>query len=302
MIPIPYGKAICYSGYRDGQSPVHSIYPSYDEIREDLQLLEQDFDYIRVYDAGEHAKTVLDVIHTEQLNLKVMLGIALQGEISNPHCAWGGRLSDEEIKSNIDFNDAEVDRAIQLCKTYQDHILAISAGNENTPVWNDRLVDANRILSIVNTLKEHCCAPVTYCDNHANWHHDLVEVAEAVDVISVHSYPVWVGTPLEEAIGLTMREYDAVRKRYPHKQVVITETGWPTRANGGQIQPHNASEIHQRFFNREVDKWSQRNNIVTFFFEAFDESWKGSDHPDEPEKHWGYYTLRRTPKLIVQEQ
>jgi hypothetical protein len=36
-------------------------------------------------------------------------------------------------------------------------------------------------------------------------------------------------------------------------------------------------------------------------FEAFDEPWKGSDEPSEPEKHWGFYYLDRTPKLVVNE-
>ena len=96
MIPIPYGTAICYSGYRDGQSPVDNTFPTYQQVREDLTILADDFDYIRVYDAGEHAKTVLEVIHKEQLPLKVLLGVALQGEISNPHCVWGGTYTDEE--------------------------------------------------------------------------------------------------------------------------------------------------------------------------------------------------------------
>ena len=33
---IEFGNAICYSGYREGQSPVDQIYPSYEEVLEDL--------------------------------------------------------------------------------------------------------------------------------------------------------------------------------------------------------------------------------------------------------------------------
>jgi exo-beta-1,3-glucanase (GH17 family) len=32
-------------------------------------------------------------------------------------------------------------------------------------------------------------------------------------------------------------------------------------------------------------------------FEAFDENWKGSPDPEEPEKHWGLYGVNRQPKL-----
>jgi hypothetical protein len=34
-------------------------------------------------------------------------------------------------------------------------------------------------------------------------------------------------------------------------------------------------------------------------FEAFDESWKGSPDPLEPEKHWGLFTVDRKPKLVM---
>ena len=59
--------------------------------------VEKDFDYIRMYDPSQHAKTVLEVIKKENLNLKVMIGIDLKGEVSNPNCAWGGDYTEEEI-------------------------------------------------------------------------------------------------------------------------------------------------------------------------------------------------------------
>jgi len=33
--------------------------------------------------------------------------------------------------------------------------------------------------------------------------------------------------------------------------------------------------------------WTASEGILTFVFEAFDEPWKGSPDPLEPEKHWG---------------
>ena len=42
--------------------------------------------------------------------------------------------------------------------------------------------------------------------------------------------------------------------------------------------------------------------ILTFIFEAFDEPWKGSDDPDEPEKHWGLFYENRSPKLALKKK
>ena len=48
--------------------------------------------------------------------------------------------------------------------------------------------------------------------------------------------------------------------------------------------------------------WSAEEQVLTFVFEAFDEPWKGSSDPMEPEKHWGLFTVDRTPKLAMREQ
>ena len=45
-----YKRAICYSGYSEGQSPITRVYPSYDEVKEDLLILEKEYDYERLYD------------------------------------------------------------------------------------------------------------------------------------------------------------------------------------------------------------------------------------------------------------
>jgi exo-beta-1,3-glucanase (GH17 family) len=52
---------------------------------------------------------------------------------------------------------------------------------------------------------------------------------------------------------------------------------------------------------RDLGEWSQKEGILTFVFEAFDQPWKGSPHPLEPEKHWGLFTLDRQPKLVMKQ-
>ena len=56
----------------------------------------------------------------------------------------------------------------------------------------------------------------------------------------------------------------------------------------------------QKIYYKALSHWSTSKSILTFVFEAFDEPWKGSDDPREPEKHWGLYTVDRAPKLAMQ--
>jgi exo-beta-1,3-glucanase (GH17 family) len=296
---IQYGKAICYSGYRHGQSPAIQEYPTYEQVKEDLLILEKDWDYIRMYDASEHAKITLEVIKNENINLKVLLGMDLLGEISNHQCAWGGTYTVEQLAKNIEYNQSQLHKLINLANEYEDYVLAVSAGNESVPEWNENLVSPARVLYFVKELKKYTNSPVTYCDNNHYWHNKLKEVAKEVDFISVHTYPVWVGTPIKEAVATAKSDFLKIQKLYPKKLCIITETGWPTNSNDKGIPRSFANQANQLYYYKEIQKWSEENKILTFFFEAFDEFWKGSNDINEPEKHWGFYFINRTPKIVA---
>ncbi len=294
-----YGRAICYSGYREGQSPIEKKYPSYNEVKEDLTILSSNFDYLRLYDPSQHAKTVLDVIKKEGFNFKVMIGIDLLGEISNPDCQWGGLLTEDQINANVQYNENQLEALIALANQYPEIVFAVSAGNEAVPEWNENLVSPERVLYFVKALKKAVKQPVTYCENNHYWISHLQEVVKHLDFISLHTYPVWLGKRIDEAFSLSVKDYQEIASFYDDKPCIITETGWPTKSNGRIILPQNAGEEFQNRFVKEMQSWSQENQVLLFFFEAFDEPWKGSNNPDEPEKHWGFYDVTRKPKRVI---
>jgi exo-beta-1,3-glucanase (GH17 family) len=82
--------------------------------------------------------------------------------------------------------------------------------------------------------------------------------------------------------------------------IVITEAGWTTQSNGCGIEAWNASDTLQAEYYQQLLRWTNTEKILTFVFEAFDEPWKGSDDPQEPEKHWGLFYVDRSPKLVLQ--
>nr|MBP9213743.1 hypothetical protein [Chitinophagaceae bacterium] len=61
------------------------------------------------------------------------------------------------------------------------------------------------------------------------------------------------------------------------------------------------NEENQKVYYEDLVEWTTQENILTFVFEAFDEDWKGSPEPNEPEKHWGLFKIDRTPKLVMKE-
>ncbi|PKK97694.1 MAG: glycosyl hydrolase [Tenericutes bacterium HGW-Tenericutes-2] len=298
---LKFGRGICYSGYRENQSPITKVYPTYQEIYEDLKILEGQFEYLRMYDPYDHAQTVLKVIRDYRLNFKVMLGVEPRGEISNPNCPWGGLHSDEEIEFNKVNNFRQLDLLAKLANEYQDIIFAVAVGNENTSEWHHNLMPAERIAEHVLYLKKMVKVPVTFCEGAFAWNKHCQPVAKAVDFISIHSYPLWLKIKLDDAVKATIQDYNETIKTYPKKQVIFTEFGWATSSTG-QMNSEDTNELAQVKYLTQIDKWAKDNEVTMFLFEAFDEPWKGSNNPLEPEKHWGVYNVDRTPKLYYRQK
>jgi exo-beta-1,3-glucanase (GH17 family) len=298
---MPPGNAICYSGYREGQSPQTEEFPSYDDVYADLQILAANWRYLRLYDCSQHALTVLQVITDHNLDFKLMLGVDLGAEVNNPNCPWGADYPESQLQENKQANQIEITRLINLCNTYPNLIFAASIGNEASVDWNDHMVTVESLVDYATQVKTNIDQPVTFCENYVPWLDKLKPLVDVVDFISVHTYPVWEYHTLESALSYTQSNYYSVAESNPNKPVIITEAGWTTQSNGRGIEPWNASIQLQAAYCKQLDRWTKEANILTFMFEAFDEPWKGSDDPSEPEKHWGFYYLDRTPKLVVKE-
>ena len=301
LLNIEPGKAICYSGFREGQSPDTGVFPSYEEIKEDLLILHKHWKYLRLYDCDKHTDIVLDVIVKEGLDFKVMLGAYIGAEMNNFGCPWGGFHSEDELNKNKARNLNQIKKLIQLANEYPDIIFSLSAGNEALVHWTDHYVPIDTVIKYVRLIKMGAKQPVTFCENYVPWQEKLHDLVEEVDFISIHTYPVWEYKNIHEALEYTRQNYYSVADRYPHKPVVITEAGWATNSNGRGICPGNVSQELQEVYYNDLVNWSETEGILTFVFEAFDEPWKGSQEPLEPEKHWGLFTVDRKPKKVMEK-
>ncbi len=300
MLKLPTGNAICYSGYRQGQSPGDRIYPSQAEIREDLQILCKHWQLLRLYDCSTHAERVLEVIRADRLPLRVMLGAYLGAEMNNFGCPWGATYSEEQLEANLRENQAEIERLIALAGRYADIVFSVAVGNEATVDWTDHFVPVPRMIEYVRRVKHAVVQPVTFCENYVPWQNKLVDLVPELDFISVHTYPVWEYKHIHEAIDYTKENIESVARLHPGKPVVITEAGWATCSNGRGMRAEHASQELQDLYYRDLMEWTREAGVLCFVFEAFDEPWKGSPDPMEPEKHWGLFTVERRPKLVME--
>lgn len=296
--------AICYSGFRHGQHPDRgdgAKNPSYEEILEDLQILSKNsnFELIRVYDSGENSEMILEVIKENNFNIKVLLGIWLKAELSNHEtCAWLTEpIPEETLRENKKLNLEEIQRGIRLANEFKDIVVAVNVGNEALVDWNDHKVHTDTVITYVKRVKELIDQPVTVADNYKWWADYGTALADAVDFVTIHVYPIWEGKGIEEGLSFSIENVQEVMAALPGKTIVIGEAGWPTTASEF---PEYANEENQLRYYNEFIGWSKEMNITNFFFEAFDEDWKGNpDNPIGAEKHWGIFTIDRKPKLVM---
>jgi exo-beta-1,3-glucanase (GH17 family) len=301
MLTLPTGNAICYSGYRQGQDPNKKLYPSVAEIREDLHILKKHWQLLRLYDCSLHAERVLQVIREDQLPFKVMLGAYLGAEMNNFGCPWGATFTEEQLEANQRENDAEVGRLIALARQHEDSVFSVAVGNEATVDWTDHYVPLPRMIEHVKRVKAALAKkPVTFCENYVPWLGKLRDLVTELDFISVHTYPVWEYKHIHEALDYTKANIASVAAANPGKPIVITEAGWCTASNGRGMHAEHAVQELQVIYYQDLMDWTRAEGLLCFVFEAFDEPWKGSPDPLEPEKHWGLFTVDRRPKLVME--
>ena len=295
--------AVAYSGYREGQHPDRgngAVNPSDAEILEDLKILvEHDLDLIRLYDTGENSATTLRLIREHGLPVRVLLGIWLRAEVSNHEgCPWLDEpIPDEELAENLVLNAAEITRGIDMANEYDEIVVAVNVGNEALVEWNDHMVTLENVIDYVRRVKAAIEQPVTVADNYEWWIRDGAPLAAEVDFLGIHTYPVWEGKSIDEGLSYTIENLEGVAAALPGKPIAILEAGWATTASEF---PSLAGEAEQVRYYRELGAWAEAANVTVFFFEAFDEPWKGNpNNSDGAEKHWGLFFVDRTPKTVM---
>ena len=199
-----------------------------------------------------------------------------------------------------------METAVRLAAAYPEVVIALVIGNETQVEWSAHKVPEAELVGWIREARRGVTVPVATADDFGYWLEPRSDaVAREVDFLVVHVYAMWNGKTLDEALDFTRDRFSAVGARHPGIPLVLGEAGWATRRHDEGEQARlirgEASEAAQRVFLERFSGWVARERIVSTWFEAFDENWKGGPHPDEVEKHWGLYRADRTPKAAVRD-
>ena len=337
----PEYMAISYGGYRD---TARSIQPTIVELKEDLRILEaMNIKILRTYNVHlPQASNLLSAIkelksEDPDFEMYVMLGAWI-----NCKNAW--TLGEENHEEESEENEIEIARAVELAQQYPSIVKVIAVGNEAMVHWaSTYFVRPRIILKWVNYLqklkKDGSLSNdiwITSSDNYAAWggggqeYHvgDLEDLIEAVDYVSIHTYPMhethwnsefWIQRkeeyelPKVDQVHLAMdralleakKQFNGVSKYIQSigldKPIHIGETGWASISDEfyGPEGSKACDEYKQGIFHKQMRAWTQTEGITCFFFEAFDEKWKDAKHPNGSENHFGLIDLQGHAKYAI---
>jgi exo-beta-1,3-glucanase (GH17 family) len=277
-------NAVCYGPHRDGQRPGEAE-PSAAQLSEDLRLLARHWQRVRIYGSSGSAETLLTLIRDENWKLQVMLGVWISA-------------------NDTTANRREIEAAVRLTAAFPGIVTSVSVGNETQISWSGHRCAPELLIDAVREVRARTAVPVTTADDFNFWNKpESRAVAAELDFITLHAHPLWNGQQLNEALPWLREQLAAVVALHADRTVVIGETGWATarHTEGEQatLIKGRVGEAEQKIFHDAVRAWAVEEDLTVYFFEAFDENWKGGAHPDEVEKHWGLMKADRSPKAAL---
>jgi len=258
---------ISFSPYTENQNPALFSWITPEQIEERLSIIKPYVHWIRTFSCTLGNEAIAPI--AKKHGLKTLVG------------AW--------IGDDLEMNEAELDNVIRIAKEGHADIVAI--GNE---VVLREDIPTELLISYIKRFKEAVPhVPVGYVDAYYTFVNDP-ELVEVSDVILANCYPFWEHCNISYALSYMKEMVEFVKKVSLTKEVIISETGWPTKGESyGEAQP--SFENAARYFT-ETYHWANQQGIKVFYFSSFDETWK-VDEEGEYGAYWGIWDGKGTYKF-----
>lgn len=265
--PIPSGLpterdkiAVDVGFYTNGASPGSAL--SADLIRQQLDAVSKFSDTVRFYGAAGELYKAYEIAHD--------MGFTVLGN------AW---LSKDKAANQI-----ELDALVEHCNNGYCKIAIV--GSE--VLLRGDLTDAE-LVDAVEDVRERLTdktIPVTTADS-VDILIDTPSVRNACNLLMPNCYPYWDGSDIAEAAGYFAANMEALEAVSGGKEIVVSETGWPTAGPGKDKAKAGEAEAAQYY--AAIREWSLATDTQVLFFDAADEPWKTRDE-GESGAHWGFMT------------
>ncbi|HLN23435.1 MAG TPA: exo-beta-1,3-glucanase [Patescibacteria group bacterium] len=268
-------RSVSFAPFRRGQSPLTKVYPTPQQVEEDLQSLVGKTRGIRTYTSREGMEVVPDL--AAKYGLKVIQG------------AWLG--SEVEAKGKA-INEAEITALIKAANDHPNEIERVLVGNE--VLLRGDLKPAE-LIAYIRRVKAAVKQPVSYADVWA-FYLKYPEVAREVDYITIHILPFWEDEPvdIDHVEPHIVKIVERIRTAFPGKPILIGEAGWPSI--GRDRGPAVVNTVNSARFVRQMAATAEKYDFDYNVVEAFDQPWK-SALENTVGAAWGMLDIDRKPKF-----
>jgi exo-beta-1,3-glucanase (GH17 family) len=280
MPTVPFhAPGITYNG-------LHSaVNPTAEQVSADLATTKQHFGHVRTY-YPQYGGGVVDVGKlANDAGLNLILGLFL----FDGHPDW--------IEGNYQqFVKPAVARG---------NITAILIGNED-PQMIDTMT-----LYLQNAKADLPQVPVGTSQTIGFWLTDsrATQLLPLVDFVGVNIYPAWDWTRADannQPIGVTPESgfnsfrdtYNQIQTKYSGRQIVVTETGWPTTFGPIPSQQFPIGISNAGDYLNRVIAWAQAQQIVVYIHNMFDDQY-GVDTSSPFNYHFGLVDYADNPKGVL---
>lgn len=261
-------SGVAYAPFRPGQSPYKQIFPTRDQIREDLLLLRSMTRNIRTYSVEGTLMHIPEL--AEALGMNVTLGVWITGDETH--------------------NIEEINAGIELANRYSS-VQRLVLGNE--VLFRDD-VPIDLLIHYLQTARRAVNVPVSTSEIWAQWY-ETPELARHVDFIAAHILPFWEGVSALDASAIVLAHANELSARFPDKPLILSEIGWPSKAIAKRRMTTSDAE-HSIYLRNQIPLLDQ-HGFDYYVIEAFDQHWKTEEGLPGP--NWGLFDAKRRLKLHV---
>ncbi|MCL2059145.1 MAG: S-layer homology domain-containing protein [Oscillospiraceae bacterium] len=258
--------SICYSPYTNGLSPETNSAVPMEQMLWQLNLIYPYADTIRLFGVSGELEKIYKPAK-EDYKFRIIAG-----------CWIDSRYSETQIYAELDkliemANAGYVDVAVVGSETVArgdfpvgtliDYIEYVRSGinDKNVPVGTSDVPD---VFLLYPKLVESC------------------------DVILCTIYPFFVNITSDKAAQNLAETYGRVKAAAMGRQVIISESGWPTEGSPEGASVPGMKNARELFVGTYA--WARENDVEIVFFSEIDEAWKVEGMGGDVGGHWGHFT------------
>jgi cellulose synthase/poly-beta-1,6-N-acetylglucosamine synthase-like glycosyltransferase/exo-beta-1,3-glucanase (GH17 family) len=294
---------LTFSPMRRDSNPQKGIYPTKEQISEDVQLLVGKAHSIRTYTSLEG----MEIVPELAAKYGEHLAMGAWNDYEN-HDETNDEKELENRNKIREKNRQEVESLIALANQYPKAIVRTLVGNESIlrvrNAAGENEVEANakgeaqvqQIIEYIHEVKKRTWKPVSTSETWKIWL-TYPQLGNEADYIAAHILPYWEGIPVDKAVDYVFERYHELQQTFPGKQIVLTEVGWPS--DGKPFAQAIPSLENQARFLREFLNRATEENLVYYVVEAFDQPWK-IDIEGSSGAYWGMFNADRQPKFPME--